>query len=67
LENIVIDPEIKENIFDELIWWQKGDIVSDYTQQKFGIYMLKYNSEEEMLSKTKRITDLFKVCVEETK
>jgi HEPN domain-containing protein len=67
LENIEIDPEIKENIFDELVWWQKGDVVSDYTQQKFGIYMLKYNSKEEMLNKTERITGLFKVCIEETK
>ncbi|MCL2284596.1 MAG: hypothetical protein FWC26_14880 [Fibromonadales bacterium] len=63
LDDVVISPEIKGNIFDELTWWNKDDVVSDYMQQKFGIYMLQYGSEAEMLEKTKRITDLFKVNV----
>jgi hypothetical protein len=63
LDDVIVSPEIKENIFDELVWWHKDDIVADYMQQKFGIFMLRYDSEKEMLEKTGRITDLFKVIV----
>jgi len=63
LDNIIVSPEIQKNIFSELLWWNKNDIITDYMQQKFGIYVLRYDSKQEMVDKTKRITELIKVCV----
>jgi len=64
LGGVVVSDEIRGNIVDEVLWWARGDAVTDYAQQKFGIYTLRYGSSDEMADKTSRITDLFRVVVD---
>ncbi len=54
-DGVVLDAEIKGNVFDELVW---GD--AQGTPKK-GILFLKYNSHEEMQDKTRRIHELIRV------
>ncbi len=61
IKDIVIDPRIKDNIYDELLWWKPGDVVDNYLAQKMGIYFLKYDSMEEMISKSHEISNLIRV------
>ena len=61
VEGVVIEDELKGNIYKELLWWKKGDIVENYFLDKLGILFLEYESEKEMLDKTARIAELVKV------
>ena len=61
MKNVIVDPSLKENIYDELLWWKPGDVVDNYLVQKMGIYCLRYDSMEEMISKTNNITNLVRV------
>jgi biotin carboxylase len=58
IKNIVIDKQIEGNIYDRLIWSGKGDRINNYLADKTGIVLLKYDSMDEMLDKTERITNL---------
>ena len=61
IKNITVDSSLTKNIYDELLWWKPGDVVDNYLVQKFGIYCLRYDSMEEMLSKTQDITSLVQI------
>lgn len=61
VEDVIIADEIKGNIYKELLWWKKGDIIENYFLDKIGILFLEYASEKEMLDKTARIAELVKV------
>lgn len=61
VKDIIFDKLIKDNIIEKFMWWRKGDIVSDFMIQKFGIVVLKYNSVEEMNKKNKKINKLIRV------
>jgi carbamoylphosphate synthase large subunit len=64
LNDIYLDNEIKENIIDSFIWGKCGDIISDITYQKFGLYFLEYNTYEEMMKKTDLLHQLIKLEIE---
>lgn len=64
IKNIVIDKQIEGNIYDRLIWSGKGDRINNYMADKTGIVMLKYDSMDEMLDKTERITRLIHINIE---
>lgn len=64
IKNIVFDSSIKKNIIDQLMWWKKGDYVYDMMISKFGIVFLKFDSMEEMLTKTEQMQELIYVEVE---
>jgi biotin carboxylase len=64
VKNIVFDSSIKKNIIDQLMWWKKGDYVSDIMTSKFAIVFLKFDSMEEMLTKTEQMQELIYVEVE---
>lgn len=64
IKNIHIDSTIKDNIYDKFILMNKGDIIDNFMIQKLGVYFLRYDSMDEMLSKTNIITDLIYVELE---
>lgn len=64
IKRIVIDKQIEGNIYDRLIWSGKGDRINNYMADKTGIVMLKYDSMDEMLEKTERITSLIYMDLE---
>jgi len=64
IKNIIYDSSIKKNIIEKLMWWKKGDYISDVMTSKFGIIFLKFESMEEMLTKTERMQELIYVEVE---
>lgn len=63
VKDVIIHDEIKENIYDSLVWWQVGDIVYNHTIDKQGILFLEYSSREEMIEKVKNIKKYVEVIV----
>ena len=63
VEDIVFDDSIKDKIIDKFMWWKKGDTVTDVLTTKFGIVFLKFDTMEEMLTKTNALNELIKVQV----
>ncbi len=61
VKDVIISDEIKNNIFDELMWWEDGYKIDDYMAQKVGIVFFEFSSQEEMLDKVARINDLIKI------
>lgn len=52
LEDVYFAPEIKNNVFDKLLWYKKGEKVEDKLYYKAGIVFLKFDSLKEMQEKT---------------
>ena len=63
LKDVLIDPAIKENIIDSMMWWRPGDIVENFLVAKFGIAFLKFDSTDELLEKSKNMQDLISAKV----
>lgn len=63
VRNVEIDPSVKENIFDEMLWWSPGDRIDDVLTQKLGIVFLRFDSASEMREKTTQMQDLIRVIV----
>jgi len=64
VQDIIIDDSIKNNIIDSFLWWKKGNPIHDIMTSKFGIVFLQFNSQDEMMSKTKKLQELIKVKTE---
>jgi biotin carboxylase len=64
VKTVNISDSIKNNIYDEFFLWKKGDIIDNYLVQKLGIVMLRYDSMDEMMEKTNKLTALIRVEVE---
>jgi len=64
ITNVIFDASIEKNIIEKLMWWKKGDTISDVMTSKFGIVFLKFDSMEEMLTKTEQMQELIYVEVE---
>ncbi|MGQ9844464.1 MAG: ATP-grasp domain-containing protein [Spirochaetota bacterium] len=65
IKNIIIHPEIRDNIFDSLYLMNRGDVITDYLNQKAGIVFIKYNTLEEMKMKALVLHTLIQVEFEE--
>ena len=63
VKDVVISDDIKNNICGKLLWWKKGDTIDNYMVQKLGIVILRFDTMEEMLDKTKRIHFLIQAHV----
>ncbi len=63
VKEIIIDSEIENNIYKTVIWGGKGYHITDFMCQKLGVVILRYNSNEEMLEKTKNINQLIRVKI----
>lgn len=64
VEDIRIDPSIESNIIDGLTWWRKGDSIDNFLVDKLGIIFLRFDSMDEMLSKTKNMHNLIYVNID---
>jgi len=61
VEDVIISTEIEGNIFDSLMWWDKGYRIHSHMAQKVGIVCLRFDSMEEMQDKIRRINDLIRI------
>ena len=50
-----------KNIYKSLLWWKPDYEITNYMVDKLGVLFLEYETEDEMLDKSNRITDLIKV------
>lgn len=64
VKNVYISKIIKNNIYGQLFWWKKGNVIKNFMLQKLGIVMLRYDSMDEMLEKTKQLNALIKVEID---
>ncbi|MEK8019690.1 MAG: ATP-grasp domain-containing protein [Candidatus Parabeggiatoa sp.] len=64
IKNVVFHSSIEKNIINKLMWWKKGEEVSDVMTSKLGIVFLKFDTMKEMLSKTEHMQELIHVEVE---
>jgi predicted ATP-grasp superfamily ATP-dependent carboligase len=60
---VIIDTEIEKNIIQKYIWLSDKEVITDYINQKFGIFFLKYSSRREMIEKTTKINKLIEIKV----
>ncbi len=63
VDEVIISDELQVNIYDKMMWYQKGDKIENYLVDKLGILFLEYSSEEEMIEKIKNIDKLIKVKI----
>ncbi|MCA9003644.1 MAG: ATP-grasp domain-containing protein [Planctomycetaceae bacterium] len=61
IKNVTVSPEIDHHIIDQMLWWKPGEQIDNHLIQKQGIVFLRFNTLDEMLSKTDRLPDLIHV------
>jgi len=66
IQDVVFDVSIEKNIIDKFMWWKKGDQITDFLTAKFGIVFLKFDSMEEMISKTNALNELIHIEIEKS-
>ena len=54
-------PEIQGNIVEKFLWFKAGDVITDKLTYKAGIVFFKFDTHDEMVDKTARMTDLVKI------
>jgi biotin carboxylase len=64
IKDIIFDKSIEKQIVDKIMWWKKGDVISDILTAKFGIVFLTFQSQDEMMEKTERMQELIRVVTE---
>ena len=64
VKDVLIDNSIKNNIYKDLSWWKKNDVINNFMIQKLGVLFLEYKSMEEMLQKTSKINEMVRVIIE---
>lgn len=61
VQNVGFDRSIQGNVVDQFMWWSVGDRIDDFLTQKLGIVFLKFDSIDEMRSKTEVMQDLIRI------
>jgi len=64
VRDVTFAPEIQGNIVEKFLWYKPGDVIADKLTYKAGIVFFKFDTLEEMASKTARMTDLAKIVLE---
>jgi len=54
-------PEIQGNIVEKFLWFKAGDVITDKLTYKAGIVFFKFDTHDEMVDKTARMTALVKI------
>ena len=57
-KKIYVDPEIRSNIVSKIIYLKDNEIISDYENKKYGVYVLKFSTFREMKNKMSKINKL---------
>ncbi|MCK5665464.1 MAG: ATP-grasp domain-containing protein [Thiotrichaceae bacterium] len=65
LSAVDVEPTIKKNIIDSMMWGKSGDTVDNFLVAKFGIVFLKFNSMDELLNKSANMQNL--ICANVSK
>ena len=63
LDSVVIDPSIAGNIIDSMMWWKSGDPVENHLVAKFGIVFLRFDSLDELSSKSRVMQNLIRANI----
>ena len=63
IKNVFISSKIKGNIVYKLNFAKKGSLIKNWKFEKFGVFVLKFESEIEMKNKIKLINDLIYIKV----
>lgn len=57
-KKIFIDPTIKKNIISKIIILKNNEIINDFENKKYGVFVLKFKSFLEMKNKVNKINQL---------
>ena len=57
-KKIFIDPNIRENIISKIIFLKNSQIITNFANQKYGVFILKFSSSNEMKEKMSKINKL---------
>lgn len=63
VQGVNFSPEIAGNIVEKFLWFKKGEPTGDILYYKAGIVFLQFETVQEMLEKTARMTDLIQVLI----
>lgn len=65
VQDVVVAPELRKRVVDELVWWQPGDVVEDYLVQKLGIVFVEFDSAIQMREQSPGLQETMKavMCV----
>ncbi|MBN69229.1 MAG: phosphoribosylglycinamide synthetase [Gimesia sp.] len=61
IEDVIYAPEIREQIIDQMLWWERGQQIDQFLVQKQGIVFLQFESLQEMLTRTEVLPELIRV------
>ena len=61
--DVKIDSRLEEFVVDQVMWWEKGDEITDYDVQKLGILIFSFPSREVMIKVIANLKDWVKVTV----
>lgn len=64
VRDVTFSPEIQSNIVEKFLWYRPGDVITDKLTYKAGIVFFKFDTLEEMASKTARMKDLAKIVLD---
>ena len=57
-KKIFIDSDIRENIISKIVFLKNSQIIENFANQKYGVFILKFSSLNEMKEKMSRINKL---------
>ncbi|MEY8516780.1 ATP-grasp domain-containing protein [Lachnospiraceae bacterium 29-84] len=63
VRNVKIADEIRSNIYKNIQWWKKGDLINNYLVDKLGVLFWEFSTEDEMYEKLNSIGELIQVEV----
>lgn len=63
IDSVDIDPLVESRIIDSMLWWKRGDIVTDELTHKLGIVFVRFESLEAMRSQTAQMQTLIRAQV----
>lgn len=63
VQSVDFAPEIKGNVIEKFLWYKKGEPTGDILYYKAGIVFLQFDTVDEMMEKTSRMTDLIQVSL----
>ncbi len=57
-KKIFIDPEIRKNIISQIVFLKKSQIIRNFANQKYGVFILTFSNSNEMKEKMSKINEL---------